>query len=59
MRNDRQVTSESFQSNLQSHMTSSVYKSDQSFKEFIKSNLKTPKVSKEFIQSIKEKVKIS
>jgi hypothetical protein len=32
---------------------------DKSFKEFIKSNLKRPKVSQEFIQSIKDKIRLA
>jgi hypothetical protein len=31
---------------------------DPSFKDYIKSNLKSPKVSQEFIQSIKDKIRL-
>jgi len=31
---------------------------DSSFKDYIKSNLKSPKVSQEFIQSIKDKIRL-
>ncbi|MBK7428578.1 MAG: hypothetical protein IPI60_16960 [Saprospiraceae bacterium] len=32
---------------------------DKSFREFIKTNLKRPKVSQEFIQSIKDKIRLA
>jgi hypothetical protein len=59
MRNDRQAISDSQSSLLQHNNNMAFFQTDQSFKEFIKSNLKRPKVSKEFIQSIKDKIKVA
>lgn len=59
MRNDRQTIGETHANSFQSNANSVVFQSDQSFKDFIKSNLKRPKVSKEFIQSIKDKIKVA
>ncbi len=36
----------------------SVFHNEQSFRDFIKSNLKRPTVTQEFIQSIKDKIRL-
>jgi len=59
MRNDRQTLNENHSGSFQNLSNSVAFQSDQSFKDFIKSNLKRPKVSKEFIQSIKDKIKVA
>jgi len=59
MRNDRQTLNDSHSGNFQNLSNSVVFQNDQSFKDFIKTNLKRPKVSKEFIQSIKDKIKVA
>ena len=58
MRN-QEASRESFNSNLNGSNPSLVFQNEENFKDFIKSNLKRPKVSREFIQSIKDKVKVS
>jgi hypothetical protein len=41
------------------NVNGTVFQNDQSFRDFLKSNLKRPKVSQEFIQSIKDKIKLA
>lgn len=58
MRN-QETSRESLNQNMNGSTPSLVFQNEENFKDFIKSNLKRPKVSREFIQSIKDKVKVS